>query len=102
MVAIVLGVAGLLVGLAAGYTVGTLHAGKTAAPSARSGATVSPTTISPFLITGTPGQVRLLCFVPAGAISTPQPLPTPVTTQNAHLRIIMILPASGQALSCRQ
>jgi len=40
--AVVLGAAGLVVGLAAGYTVGTRHAGRSPGPPARSRAAASP------------------------------------------------------------
>lgn len=104
-VAIILGVAGLLVGLAAGYEAGTLHAGKATAPSAQSSATASPTTISPILIAGASSQFQLRCSVPAGATGTLRQLDTPVTnvsTPSAHGRVIVIVPSTGLKLTCRQ
>jgi hypothetical protein len=94
-VAIILGVAGLLVGLAGGYAAGTLHAGKATASPARSGAKASPTTDSSIVIGGASSQFRLRCSVPAGAagalrsLDTPKPV-TNVLTPTAHGRIIMI------------
>jgi hypothetical protein len=103
-VAIILGIAGLLVGLGAGYEAGTLHAGKATAPSAQSGATASRTTISPISIGVAPSQVQLWCSVPAGATITRLQLDTPVTkvsTTTAHGSIIIVPPA-GLKLTCHQ
>jgi hypothetical protein len=102
-VATILGAAGLLVGLAAGYAVGTLHAGKATVPSAQFSATASPILISPVLNGAAPGQVRLWCAAPAGANGTPQPLNTPVTivpTATPHGTVIS--PSPGVSLTCRQ
>lgn len=92
-VAIILGVTGLLVGLAAGYAAGTLHAGKATAPSAQSGATASPTTISPVLIDGAPSQFQLQCT----ATGTLRQL----DTRTAHGTVIIIFPSAGPKLTCR-
>jgi hypothetical protein len=59
-VAVILGVAGLFGGLAAGYAAGTLHAEKATAPSAQSSATASSRPASPVFIGGTPDQFQLL------------------------------------------
>jgi hypothetical protein len=93
-VAIILGAAGLLVGLAAGYTAGTLHAGKATASSAQSGATASPTTISPVLIAGASGQFELQC----SATGTLRQL----AAATAHGTVIMIFPSTGPKLTCHQ
>jgi hypothetical protein len=104
-VATILGAAGLLVGLAAGYAAGTLHAGKAAAPSARSGATASPILISPVLNGTAPNQFQLWCTAPVGATGTSRPLATPVTfvpTTTQHGTVIMISPPAGLSLTCHQ
>jgi hypothetical protein len=93
-VAIVLGAAGLLVGLAAGYAAGTLQTGKATASSAPSGATASPTTIPPFMIAGASGQFELQC----SATGTPRQL----VASTAHGTVIMIFSSAGPKLTCRQ
>jgi len=109
-VAAILGAAGLLVGFAAGYAAGNLHAGKATAPSARTGATASPMPISPVL-NGTapdqfqPNQFQLWCVAPAGTTGTPQPLGTPgtfVPTTTQHGTVIMISSPAGLSLTCHQ
>jgi hypothetical protein len=104
-VAAILGAAGLLVGLAAGYAAGTLHAGKATVPSVRSGATASPIAISPVLNGTAPDQFQLWCAAPADATGTPRPRGTPVTfvpttTQNGT--VIIISPPTGLSLTCHQ
>ena len=93
-VAIVLGAAGLLVGLAAGYAAGTLQTGKATASSAPSGATASPTTIPPFMIAGASGQFELQC----SATGTLRQL----DASTAHGTVIMIFSSAGPKLTCRQ
>ena len=97
-VAIILGAAGLLGGLAAGYAAGTLHAEKATAPSAQSRATASPTRASPVLIGGTPGQFQLIHCSASGTTCTFRRLGTPVTnltTTAANGTVIVILPPAG-------
>jgi hypothetical protein len=93
-VAIILGAAGLLVGLAAGYAAGTLHAGKATASSAQSGATASPTTISPVLIAGASSQFQMQCSA-TGMLRQ-------LDASTAHGTVIMIFPSAGPKLICRQ
>ena len=100
-VAIILGVTGLLIGLAAGYAAGTLHAEKVTVPSAQSRATASPTAISPVLIGGASGQFQLWC----PATGTLRPLDAPVTivsTPTAGGTVIRIFPPAGLKLTCPQ
>jgi xanthosine utilization system XapX-like protein len=97
-VAIILGITGVLVGLAAGYAAGTLHAEKATAPSAQSRATASSTPTSPILIGGAPGQFHLLHCSAGGATCTFRRLDTPVTnlsTTAANGTVIVILPPAG-------
>ena len=103
----ILGGAGLLVGLAAGYAVGTVHAGKATARPAQSGAMASPTTItiSPVLVGGSSSQIQLRCSVPAGAIGTPRQLntvPANVAAAVPRGEVVMVLPSSGLKLTCQQ
>jgi hypothetical protein len=107
-VAIILGVAGLLVGLAAGYAGGTLRAGKATAPPAPSGATVPP---EPLVFGGAQSrlhglsQFQLRCSAPAGATAS-LPLGTPVTNVSLALtapgKVIVRFPSAGLKLTCRQ
>ena len=95
-VAVILGGAGLLGGLAAGYAAGTLHAEKAAAPSAQSSATASPTLASPGLIGGTPGQFQLVHCSADGTKCTFVRLATPVTNLSATAAngtVIVIFPS---------
>lgn len=97
-VAIILGVTGLLGGLAAGYAAGTLHAEKAIAPSAQSSATASPTPTSPILIGGTPGQFQLFHCSVDGRTCTFRRLDIPVTNLSmtaANGTVIVILPSAG-------
>jgi hypothetical protein len=74
-----------------------MHAEKATTQSAQSGATASPTPISPSLIGGTPSQVQLQCSVPAGTSCTLGPLDTPVTivpAPPAQGAVIMIFPSA--------
>jgi hypothetical protein len=91
-VAIILGAAGLLVGLAAGYAAGTLHAGKATASPAQSGATASPTTISTVLIGSASSQVQLQC----SATGTLRQLDASI----AHGTVIIIFSPTGPKLAC--
>jgi hypothetical protein len=103
--ATILGAAGLLVGLTAGYAAGTLHARNATAPPAQSAATASPTPIPPVLNGTAPGQFQLWCAAPPGATGTPLPLDTPVTivpTTTPHSQVIMIFPSAGPSVTCRQ
>lgn len=93
-VAVVLGAVGLLVGLAAGYAAGTLHAGKATASSAHSGATASPATILPVLIAGASSQFQLQCSA-TGALRQ-------LDASTVHGTVIMIFPSAGPKLTCRQ
>jgi hypothetical protein len=95
-VAIILGAAGLLVGLAAGYAAGTLHAGKATAPSARSSATASPILISPVLNGTAPSQAQPWCAAPPGATFTPYGQVDP------HSQVIVIFQSPGPSRTCRQ
>jgi F0F1-type ATP synthase membrane subunit c/vacuolar-type H+-ATPase subunit K len=99
--AIILGVTGLLVGLAAGYAAGTLHAEKAAAPSAQARPTASPTTISPAFIEGTPSQFQLWCSA-TGTLRQPDMPVTNVTAPTVHGTVIMISPSTGPKLTCRR
>jgi hypothetical protein len=96
-VAVILGVAGLLGGLAAGYAAGTLHAEKATAPSAQSSATASPTPASP-AFGGAPDQFQLIHCSAGGTTCTFRRLASPVTnlsTTAANGTVIMILPPPG-------
>jgi hypothetical protein len=97
-VAVILGVAGLLGGLAAGYAAGTLHTEKATTSSAQSSATASPTPASPVLIGGPPGQFQLIHCSAGGTTCTFRRLGTPVTnlsTTAANGTVIVILPSPG-------
>jgi hypothetical protein len=104
-IAIILGVTGLLVGLAAGFSAGTLHAEKATAPSAQSSATASPTPISPVLIGGASSQFQLLCS-PTGTLLQPGtsftnvPTPTALPMPTATGTVIIIFPSAGPKLTC--
>jgi hypothetical protein len=100
-IAIILGVTGLLAGLAAGYAAGTLHAEKATAASAQARATASPATIppSPVVIGGASSHIQLWC----SATGTPRQLDTPATnvsTLTPQGTIIMIFPSAGPQLTC--
>jgi hypothetical protein len=97
-VAVILGVAGLLGGLAAGYAAGTLHAEKATAPSAQSSATASSRPASPVFIGGTPDQFQLIHCSAGGTTCTFRRLATPVTnlsTTAANGTVMVILPSPG-------
>jgi len=93
-VAVILGAAGLLVGLAAGYAAGTLRAGKATASSAQSGVTASPATITPVLIDGASSQFQLQCSA-TGALRQ-------LDASTTHGAVIIIFPSAGPKLTCRQ
>jgi len=102
MIASILGVTGLLVGLAAGYTAGTLRAEKATAPSAQSSATPSPTPISPAFGGGASSQFQLLCS-PTGTLQLDTPVtnvPTPTPTPTAPGTVIIIFSSAGPKLTC--